>query len=268
MKVASFDGNGNTIGLSIKMTRYRRDYENYFHTLNKSESPAFNGVWPDNYSQDEYKESLYGLGLFDMTWTQDVNSYYENFTLTGNIFDVCYDTNGNDVTGKDGNSQLYAVGGVVGQGYYGFYQNFDSVYFDGLTLDGAFSCGGLIGMNSDTTGKDMTIKKCNSVNTGISVTGGYYAKSDQPRCGIGSFVGVSIGTTVKIDGADSEEGIEKADIKVDKLTTHWTGNDNRATVGGLVGFTGQGAEIKNVNIVALNDDSVIGQIMLPIPAEF
>lgn len=259
MKVNSFDGNGNTICLSIKMTRYRRDQENYFYTLNVSENTTFTAKWPNSYGIDTYTESLLGLGLFDMTWTKDENSYYKNFTLTGYVKDVCYDkNNNNEVTGTNAQTQLYAVGGVVGQGYYGFYQNFDNIYFDGLEIDGSYACGGLIGMNSDITGKDMTIQKCNSVGQGISVTGGYFGIDDNPRIGIGSLVGMSIGTTVHIDGADPEHNIEKSDMYISKVSTYYTGEDNRCVVGGLIGYTGQGAEIRNVNIVAMNKDSVIG----------
>ncbi|WP_298483028.1 hypothetical protein [uncultured Ruminococcus sp.] len=258
MKVNSFDGNGNTICLSIKMTRYQREHENYFYKLNISENTKFTAKWPSSYGIDTYTESLLGLGLFDMTWTKDENSYYKNFTLTGYVKDVCYKSDGTGVTGTNAQTQLYAVGGVVGQGYYGFYQNFDNIYFDGLEIDGSYACGGLIGMNSDISGKDMRIQKCNSVGQGISVTGGYFGIDDNPRIGIGSLVGMSIGTTVHIDGADPEHNIEKSDMYISKVSTYYTGEDNRCVVGGLIGYTGQGAEIKNVNIVAMNDGSVIG----------
>lgn len=258
MKVNSFDGNGNTIGLSIKMTRYQREHENYFYKLNISENTKFTAKWPNSYGIDTYTESLLGLGLFDMTWTKDKNSYYKNFTLTGYVKDVCFNNRGDKVTGINNQTQLYTVGGVVGQGYYGFYQNFDNIYFDGLEIDGSYACGGLIGMNSDISGKDMTIQKCNSVGQGISVTGGYFGIDDNPRIGIGSLVGMSIGTTVHIDGADADHNIEKSDMYISNVSTHYTGNDNRCVVGGLIGYTGQGAEIKNVNIVAMNNDSVIG----------
>ncbi|WP_303789183.1 hypothetical protein [Ruminococcus flavefaciens] len=258
MKIASFDGKGNTISLSIKMTRYLRNQENYFYTLNISETPSFSAKWPSNYGIDSYSESLLGLGLFNMTWTKNSDSSYRDFTLTGFVKDVCYKNDGSNVTGVDGNSQLYAVGGVVGQGYYGFYQNFDEVYFDGLTIDGSYACGGLIGMNADTTGKDMIISKCNSVGNGVSVTGGYFGTSDAPRIGIGSLVGMSLGTKVRIDGADPEKGIEKSNMYISRVDTHYTGEDNRCVVGGLIGYTGQGAVIKNVNIVALDNNAAIG----------
>ena len=258
MKVNTFNGNGNTIGLSIKMTRYGRDSENYFHTLNISENTAFSSKWPASYGIDSYIESLLGLGLFDMTWTKGEDSSYKDFTLTGYVKDVCYKDDGTDITGTTNQTQLYGVGGVVGQGYYGFYQNFDSIYFNGLTIDGSYSCGGLIGLDNDLTGKTITIKKCNSIENGISVTGGYFGVDNSKRHGIGSFVGMTVGTSVYIDGADIENDISKSDIYVKEITTHYTGSDNRCIIGGLIGYTGQGATIKNVNVVALDTESVIG----------
>lgn len=258
MKIDTFNGNGNTISLSIQMTRYQRDQENYFHALNTSENTIYTGEWPDTYGIDANTESLLGLGLFDMAWTNGENSYYKDFTLKGYVKDICYNSGGANVTGTNDKTQLFAVGGVVGQGYYGFYQNFEGIYFSGLTIDCSYACGGLIGMNSDTSGKTMTIKKCNSIGNGISVTGGYYGRNNEPRIGIGSFVGMSIGTKVCIDGKDEKNNIAKSDIYISKVSTHYTGTDNRCVVGGLIGYTGQGAVIKNVNIVALDNTAVIG----------
>ena len=266
MKVNTFDGNRNTIGISIKLTRYIRTSENYFHNVNRSSTTVYASSNWGNYGIDSNPETLLGLGLFDMTWTKSSNSVYKDFTLTGHVKDMCFSDGGVDKTGADNNSQLFGVGGVVGMGYNHFCQNFENISFNGLTVDGSYSCGGLIGLDNDVLMHDIRIDGCNSTGQGINVIGGYFGASNATRHGIGSFVGMSVGSRVYIDGSDLDKGITKSDIKVGTVSTHYTGTDNRCIVGGLIGYTGMGAEIKNVNVIGLNSNSVIGADNVPISA--
>lgn len=264
MKINSFDGNGNTICLSIKMTRYQRDKENYFHQVNRSTNTNYSGSInsaADGYGTDSKPEQLLGLGLFDMTWTKDKNSYYKNFTLKGYVKDVCYSSSGVENTGSANQTQLFTVGGVVGHGYYGFYQNFDNIQFDGLNIYGAYCAGGLIGMNSDITKKDMYIKNCNTAEGGITVTGGY-KENNKYRHGIGGFVGMTLGSFIHIDGnpenTETNGIIDQTEVKIFDVTTNYTGTGDCCIVGGLIGYTGRGAEISNIKLTAANQASFIG----------
>lgn len=264
MKINSFNGNGNTIDLAIKLTRYQRNQENYFHKVNLSTNTNYNGSinsGGDGYGTDSKSEQLLGLGLFDMTWTKDSNSYYKNFTLKGYVEDVCYDSSGVENTGSIDQTQLFTVGGVVGQGYYGFHQNFDSIQFDGLNIYGAYCAGGLIGMNSDITKKDMYIKNCNTAEGGISVTGGY-KEGKKYRHGIGAFVGMTLGSFIHIDGnpenTETNGIIDQTEVKIFNISTNYKGTDNCCVVGGLIGYTGRGAEISDIKLTAANKNSLIG----------
>ena len=274
MKVATFNGNGNTIKLSMLESRYGRNAENYFHLENKSTTTAYIGDQLDsgNYGHDEYLDKLLGFGLFNsvnVKYDETNNPYqFQDFELQGTISEKVYNSSGIDITGNNDQSQLFCIGGVVGKrindtckysttaGGYVSDLNFKDITFNGLTISGAYSCGGLIGIDALRSAKEMRIVGCNSTSNGIDITGGYYGKDNNLRHGIGSFVGMTFWCRPNIDGKTSTS--DTSDIYVSKIGTHYTGDDNRCNVGGLIGYSGKGAEIKNINLVAANNNSVIG----------
>ncbi len=101
----------------------------------------------------------------------------------------------------------------------------------------------------------MNIDNCNSLSGGISITGGYYGNNKEEGCrhGIGSFVGMTFWCRPYIDG-----GTNKSDIYASNVTTYYPGIQNRCNVGGLIGYTGSGAEIKNINLKGLGTNPTIG----------
>ena len=274
MKVATFNGGGNTIKLSMLESRYGRDAENYFHLENKSTTTAYIGDQLDsgNYGHDEYLDRLLGFGLFNsvnVKYDETNNPYqFQDFELQGTISEKVYNSSGIDITGNNDQSQLFCIGGVVGKrindtckysttaGGYVSDLNFKDITFNGLTISGAYSCGGLIGIDALRSAKEMRIVGCNSTSNGIDITGGYYGKDNNLRHGLGSFVGMTFWCRPNIDGKTSTS--DTSDIYVSKIGTHYTGDDNRCNVGGLIGYSGKGAEIKNINLVALNPNSVVG----------
>ena len=282
-KVATFNGNKNTINLHISLPRYRRDQENYFHAQNKSLTQSYSGdELSSPYGHDENMVKLLGLGLFDCVIVNNDESHeyqFQNFTLQGTIEDKVYDSSGNDITGKKtldannkettGQTQLFCVGGVVGKRVNGNNSdlNFQNITFDGLTITGAYNCGGLIGIDAigkngktgDSNAKKiMKIDGCNSTTNGISVTGGYFGGDSNIRHGVGSFVGMTFWCRPYIDGDNSStDEIETPNIYVSNVNTFYDG-DYGCSVGGLIGYTGSGAEIKNINLVAANSSAVIG----------
>ena len=283
MKVSSFNGNGNIITLSILETRYGMYAENYFHLENYSTTPTFQGHNTNdaNYGHDNYLQKLFGLGLFDSVNVKNDSTHpyqFFDFTLKGNIKEIVYSSTGADITGKKedqvnkkGQSQLFCIGGVVGKristetvsGYAsGGYEsdlNFKDIKFDGLTISGAYSCGGLIGIDALKKETEMHIVNCNSTANGVNITGGYYGYDNALRHGIGSFVGMTFLCRPIINGDDSETSeIEKSDIFVANVDSQYNGTDNRCNVGGLIGYSGTGAEIKNINLLAANANAVIG----------
>ena len=273
MKIATFEGNNNTIKLSILESRYGRNAENYFHQENKSKTTAYDGELLDgsDYGHDNNLYKLMGLGLFDYVSVKcdDAHMYqFQNFTLKGNIIEKVYNSSGTDITGKDAQSQLFCIGGVVGKRIYtetsdgtkgnSSNLNFQNIMFDGLNISGAYSCGGLIGIDAFKEPLEMHIDGCNSTSNGVNITGGYYGygsvndNSSALRHGIGSFVGMTFWCRPYIDGKTNN-------IYVSKVTTHYEGSENRCNVGGLIGYSGTGAEIKNINLKAPpNSDAVIG----------
>lgn len=269
-KVATFDGGNNTIKLHISLPRYERNQENYYHYQNKSLTQAYSGEeLTSPYGHDENLHKLMGLGLFDcvMVSYDSTHEYqFKDFKLQGIIEDKVYAKNGDNKTGTSDDSQLFCVGGVVGKRINGNNSNlnFSSIIFDGLTITGAYSCGGLIGIdaigkkgnqNDNNAKKSMKIDGCNSTANGISVTGGYYGINTDIRHGIGSFVGMTFWCRPYINGKTSTSNT--SNISVSNVTTFYTG-DKGCSVGGLIGYTGSGAEIKNINLVAANSSAVIG----------
>ena len=274
MKIGTFDGSGKTIKLSMLESRYGRDAENYFHQENKSTSQAYSGdELSAPYGHDGNLYKLMGFGLFDFVSVKNdpVHQYqFQNLILQGKITEKVYNSSGTDITGKNDQSQLYCIGGVVGKRIANYHQdgnkkyhnydagnvsdmNFSNITFDGLEISGAYACGGLIGIDALKVSTSMHIDGCNSTSKGVEITGGYYGGSNDLRHGIGSFIGMTFLCRPIIDG-----GTNTSDITVFKVTTHYNDDYKRCNVGGLIGYTGTGAEIKNVRLIAANADSVIG----------
>ncbi|MCR5837877.1 MAG: hypothetical protein K6G88_15370 [Lachnospiraceae bacterium] len=270
MKIATFDGNNNTIKFHISLPRYERyasnkDQDNYFHKQNKSLTQVYDGVQLDNadYGHDGTNQiqQLMGLGLFDCVMVKNDSTHeyqFCNFTLQGTIEDKVYNRNGDDITGTTDQTQLFCLGGVIGKRVNGnnYDLNFSNITFDGLTITGAYNCGGLIGIDAVKSVTKMKIDGCNSTTNGISLTGGYYGKANALRHGVGSFVGMTFWCRPYINGQTSNSAT--SDIYVANVSTYYTGNDNRCNVGGLIGTSGTGAEIKNIRLVAANNNSVVG----------
>ncbi|WP_455529000.1 hypothetical protein [Ruminococcus sp.] len=264
-KVATFDGNGNTINLHISLPRYERNQENYFHCQNKELTQAYSGEELSSpYGHDQNLVKLMGLGLFDCVMVQkNANHEYQfkDFTLQGIIEDKVYNTSNSDITGKTNNTQLFCVGGVYGKRVNGNGSdvNFQDIKFDGLNISCAYSCGGLVGIDAVKTVQKMKIDGCNSTTNGISVTGGCYGVNTDLRHGVGCFVGMTFWTRPYIDGDDSTtEAVETANISVSNVTVSYDGDSYASVAGGLIGYTGSGAEIKNVKLNGLGSNPVIG----------
>ncbi|MCR4794882.1 MAG: hypothetical protein K5898_06905 [Ruminococcus sp.] len=267
MKVATFNGNGNTISLHISLPRYERNQENYYHSQPSSLTQAYSSDEFDTsqYGIDSYLWKLMGLGLFDSVMVKNDGTHeyqFKNFKLKGKVEDKVFNTSGEDITGTTDQTQLFCVGGAVGKRINGndYDLNFKDITFDGLTITGAYNCGGLIGLDAIKSAKKMTIEGCSSTQNGISVTGGHYGKGtkvdDMFRNGIGCLVGMTFWCRPTIDGKTATSDI--SEIKVDRVATFYQGNDRGVNCGGLIGYAGTGAEIKNIRLVGANQNSVIG----------
>lgn len=271
MKVATFNGNGNTIKLHISLPRYERNIENYYHLQPKSLTQTYSGDdlghGGSSYASESNLQKLMGLGLFDCVLVKKDDSHpyqFNDFILQGTVEDKVYNSSGVDVTGKTNNGQLFCVGGVVGKRVNGndYDINFKDITFDGLTITGSFNCGGLIGHDAIKSDKKMKIEGCSSTAKGITVIGGHFDEykndSERFRNGIGSLVGMTFWCRPCIDGQTDTSEI--SEIRVHKVSTFYD-DDNKVggvNAGGLIGYTGTGAEIKNIRLVGTNDGSVIG----------
>ena len=276
-KVASFNGGNNIIKVHISLPRYRRDNENYFHKQNKSLTQTYDGndLHDADYGNDNQLWQLMGLGLFDCVLVHnDTNHPYQfyDIRLQGTIEDKVYDTDGTDITGKPTQTgsnkhqtQLFCVGGVVGKRVnygsktnqaYDTNNNFSNIIFDGLTISGAYSCGGLIGIDATKSARQMKISGCNSTTNGINVTGGYYGYNTGRRHGVGSFVGMTFWCRPYIDGKTATSST--SEILVSSVTSFYEGSEDRSVVGGLIGYTGSGAEIKNIVLKGIGSNPTIG----------
>lgn len=280
MKVATFDGGGNVIKLHISLPRYEINQENYFHKQPYSLNQTYAG---DNlnkstggsaeYGIDSELWKLMGLGLFDSVLVKYDSSHeyqFKNFTLQGTVADKVYSTANTDITGTTENTQLFCVGGVYGKRVNGNESdvNFNGITFDGLNISSAYSCGGLVGIDAVKSAQQMEIAGCNSTGNGISVTGGCYGGTNK-RHGVGAFVGMTFWTRPYIDGDNSTtEQVEVANISVSNVTVYYDGTKFTSIAGGLIGYTGSGAEIKNVNLNGLGSNPVIGSSKVLIAGGF
>ncbi len=282
MKIGTFNGNGRIIKLNMLESRYGRNAENYFHQENYSSTTVFAGETLDayNYGHDQNLYKLMGFGLFDNISVKNDSTHqyqFQNFTLSGSIDEKVYNSSGVDITGIDDQSQLFCIGGVIGKRVNyaesnsrrgGDYDqgnksdlNFKDITFDGLKISGSYSCGGLIGIDALNNYQEMKIVNCNSTTNGVEVTGGFYGRKDDKalRHGVGSFVGMTFLCRPIIDGDNGgTDEIETAIISVAKVDSYYTGDETRCNVGGLIGYSGTGATIKNVILKAANENSVIG----------
>lgn len=280
MKIGTFDGNDKTIKLSMLESRYISSAENYFHLENYSTSTIFTGNATDggsNYGHDEYLYKLMGFGLFDSVSVKNDSTHqyqFQNFKLQGTIDEKVYKADGTTAMGVDNASQMFCVGGVVGKrsGWNDKTKvdapydagnksdlNFKDITFDGLKISGAYTCGGLIGIDALKSAKEMHIVGCNSTSNGIDITGGYYGRDNNLRHGIGSFIGMTFWCRPIINGDNlTTDEPETATIYVSRVGTHYTGTNKRCTVGGLIGYSGTGAEIKNIILEGLGTNPVIG----------
>lgn len=262
-KVATFDGSNNIIKLHISLPRYERDKDNYFHQQNLSLTQTYSGkdLHSANYGHDVNLWQLHGLGLFDCVIVKNDSSHeyqFKDFKLQGTIEDKVYNSSNDVTTGKNAQTQLFCVGGVYGKRVTGNNSdvNFSNITFDGLSITGAYSCGGLVGIDAVKNAKKMKIDGCNSTENGISIIGGYYGKeSNKLRHGIGSFVGMTFWCRPYIDGKTAAN--DTSDISVSNVSSFYDG-DYMSSVGGLIGYSGSGAEIKNINLVAANSNAIIG----------
>lgn len=266
MKIATFNGGENTIRLHISLPRYERNKENYFHKQYRTltQDPTGDELSGD-YGHDSNLQKLMGLGLFDCVKVKKDNTHeyqFQNFILQGTIEDKVYDTNGKDITGTTDYTQLFCVGGVVGKRVTDNNSdlNFNNIRFDGLVITGAYSCGGLIGIDAAQNHTKMKIDGCNSTENGINIIGGYYGFNENLRHGIGSFVGMTFWCRPCIDGdnATTAQVVETSDIYVSQITSYYTGIQKRCNVGGLIGYSGTGAEIKNINLKGIGTNPVVG----------
>ena len=277
MKVATFNGKGNIINLHISLPRYERNIENYYHLQPTSLTQDYKGdplVTNAGQAQNDYAsddkdniKKLMGLGLFDCVLVKNDGSHsyqFKNFTLQGKVEDKVYDSSGIDVTGKTEYGQLFCVGGVVGKRVNGNNSdiNFKDITFDGLEITGSFNCGGLIGHDAVKNPQRMEIKGCSSTEKGITVIGGHFDEyrtdkdDNRFRNGIGSLVGMTFWCRPYIDGETDTSDV--SEIRVHKVTTFYDKDEGGVNAGGLIGYAGTGAEIKNIRLFGANDDSVIG----------
>lgn len=263
-KVATFDGGGNTISLHISLPRYETTQENYFHAQNKSLTQVYEGdalVKEYGHDNDANLIKLMGLGLFDCVMVKNDSTHqyqFNDFYLKGTIEDKVISTTGDVITGTTDNTQLFCVGGVYGKRIMGNNSdvNFKDITFDGLTITGAYSCGGLVGIDAVKNHTKMQIVGCNSTTNGINITGGYYGGSDNLRHGLGCFVGMTFWCRPCIDGKTNDN--DTSDIYVSQVTSYYTGTKKRCNVGGLIGYSGTGAEIKNINLKGFGTNPAIG----------
>ena len=282
IKVKQFNGNDQTLKLNIKMHRYIRDKENvqYGWATELKQVPNITGMNSNTYGLDTQPSMLIGLGLFDMTLTESQDTYFKNLTIGGCVEDHCYEIDGTDArvkhsTDNSNNTNLYGVGGIVGHGFRYYNQNFDNIRLDGLNVESAYAAGGLLGFvsykqnDTDSSEKRMTvnIKNCQAVGGGVTVTGGSFERQNDGksyRHGAGAFVGMTVGSKISMNGNETGEldengKVKQAEIKINKITTFNTSNGNvSCCIGGLVGYTGAGAEISNIKLSSANDSSFIG----------
>ncbi|MGN0593731.1 MAG: hypothetical protein ACI4I6_01115 [Hominimerdicola sp.] len=251
MRIDQFDGKSSIIDEDIYINRFQNGetrVDNYFDAYHDitTQSLSSNKYFPENVSGN--LNIGQGIGLFNTYRVRNSENKIFDFTLTGSVKVENINTSGDIVTGIFKNITWLNTGGVCGF-LKGQDQNYDHNYsgikLNGLSINGINRAAGILadsGLSSNTS--SIKITNCSADELSIKIKNSH--TENAYRNTIGAFVGRTKESKVIING-DKENG--GSTVKIKEFSS------GKGTVGGLVGYAGNGCEVYDMKVCA--SDSVI-----------
>lgn len=265
IKLDILNGNGCTIDEDIYMNKFKQDnYMNYLHEGKSQDTSADKQLFLGN----KYVPN-HGIGLFNsvITKTTTNSGKFTNFTLTGSVNTEIYDNayketkqecnyvnTSNKEDGQDNPSLWLSVGGVCGWSTNGVWPGYELINLNNIKVSGADFIGGLLGYSGlQNTSNRIVIKQCSANNISIEMSSSRNIEStEKSRNGMGCFVGKVQEGGVYIYGTS----YETANTDLTKYSTVVINSigfvddtlEYYTSVGGLVGFAGDGCRVYDMKI--------------------
>ena len=265
LKVDVFNGDACAIDEDIYLNKYQTD--NYFNVMHKGKDQALNANTANYTPNSRWGE--HGIGLFDSIVMKNSSSKIYDFTLNGSvcteIFDNTYKTTESEQIKKninDGNLWL-CVGGVVGWATNGAGLKFEKIHLNDFSISGSDHVGGLLGFSGlSSTTLSVVVSECdaNNISVEMSSAKANEANNEKARNAIGCLVGKTQEATVYIYGTSGGNGnnnlndyseVRIGDFKFGNTTDNYT-----VSVGGLIGYAGNGCQVYDMKISPYNNASI------------
>ena len=208
--------------------------------------------------------------MFDAIKTknsENSESKVSNFTLTGSVNTEIYNNTYNATSQEltlvaDATSSFLSVGGVIGTEKKESVLILDQITLKGFSVCGSCAVGGIVGYSCSKLGEQISIVRCQTDRTyGLTVkmnSGNAQETREKPRNAIGGFVGKCFEGKVNIYGtAEKEENNTLSNystVRLDFIGFEDANGVYYASVGGLVGFAGDGCQAYDMHVVS-NDSS-------------
>ena len=266
MKVDQFNGNGKIIDEDIYLNKYQID--NYFNSLHNGTTQFVQNNLIE-YSVNNQDQN-HGIGMFDAIKTknsENSESKVSNFTLTGSvnteIYNNTYYATSQELTlVADATSSFLSVGGVIGTEKKESVLILDQITLKGVSVCGSCAVGGIMGYSCCKLGEQISIVRCKTDRTyGLTVkmnSGNAQESREKPRNAIGGFVGKCYEGKVNIYGtaekAENNTLSNYSTVKIDFIGFEDSDGVYYASIGGLVGFAGDGCQAYDMHVVS-NDSS-------------
>ena len=252
MSVDQFAGNSSIIDVDIYISRLQNEatrVDNYFdsyHEITTQSLSSTNKYFPENSNGNlNYGQ---GIGLFNTYKVRDNNNKIADFTLTGSVNAENINTSGDLVAGNYGNITWLNTGGVCGflKGSNQDYDhNYNGIVLKNLSVNGINRAAGILadsGLSSNTS--SIKITNCSAEELSIKIKNSH--TENAYRNTIGAFVGRTKECKVIIKGDKTTGG---STVKIKSFSS------GKGTVGGLVGYAGNGCEVYDMKVCA--SDSVV-----------
>lgn len=251
MSVDQFAGNSNIIDEDIYINRFQNgetSVDNYFDTLHKitNQSLSSTNYYTEN-SNGQFDNGQ-GIGLFNTYRVRDNNNKIADFTITGSVNVENINTSGDLVTGDYSNITWLSTGGVCGflkGSYQNYDHNYDGILLKNLSVNGINRAAGILadsGLSSNTS--SIKITNCSADELSIKIKNSHTENAF--RNTIGAFVGRTKECKVIIQGDKTTGG---STVKIKNFSS------GKGTVGGLVGYAGNGCEAYDMKVCT--SDSVV-----------
>ena len=258
MRIDQFDGNGSKIDMDIYISRFQNDatrVDNYFDAIHDITTQSLSSTKYFEENADGQFNYGQGIGLFNTYLVKSDTNKIFDFTLTGSVIVENIATSGEIVKGDFANITWLCAGGVCGfvKGTGQLYDhNYEGIILKNLSISGINRAAGILADSGlSDNNKAIRITNCSADELSITIKNSNSANAF--RNTIGAFVGRTKESKVIING-DKENG--GSTVKIKEFSS------GKGTVGGLVGYAGNGCEVYNMKVCPSNSVVVGGNSVI------